>query len=195
MRNIVFDWTNAHNGRLLGFIGILSTILQGGYVRRAIAKTGEITMARRGVSSCVISLCLLSALPFLTKGDNIVVGVRVMYLAAAFLAFTSATVVNSLTALASLQCDEVEDDKKEAKPVEYPELAKGRALGEFRSSGQLGRAVGPLLGTCFRPCVYYLDSDPTVIDQLVRLIGLLVSFSWFQIRIVLYLNGLLVLSH
>lgn len=121
-------------------------------------------MARRGVSSCVISLFLLSALPFLTKGDNIAVGVRVMYIAAAFLAFTSATVVNSLTALASLQCDEAEEDGKEAKALAYPELAKGRALGEFRSSGQLGRAIGPLLGK-FSFC-----SELRVLEMKMRLI-------------------------
>lgn len=149
----MFDWTNAQNGRLLGFIGILSTLLQGGYVRRAIAKTGEIVMARRGVSSCVFSLFFLSLLPYLARdevpyfaGGGVRIGIRLMYLAAAFLAFTSATVVNSLTALASLQCDE--DSEQEGKKVLHPELSKGRALGQFRSSGQLGRAIGPLLGEC-----------------------------------------------
>ena len=29
------------------------------------------------------------------------------------------------------------------------QLAKGKALGQFRSSGQLGRAIGPLLGKSF----------------------------------------------
>lgn len=49
--------------------------------------------------------------------------------------------MNSLTALASLQCEESRVDEGE-----HPELAKGRALGTFRSAGQLGRAIGPLLG-------------------------------------------------
>lgn len=63
------------------------------------------------------------------------------------MAFTSATVVNSLTAFASLQCDEGVFDEVTGKPVEeHPQLAKGKALGQFRSSGQLGRAIGPLLG-------------------------------------------------
>jgi hypothetical protein len=63
------------------------------------------------------------------------------------MAFTSATVVNSLTAFASLQCDDGHIDEATGKVVqEHPELAKGKALGEFRSSGQLGRALGPLLG-------------------------------------------------
>jgi hypothetical protein len=74
------------------------------------------------------------------------------------MAFTSATVVNALTAHASLQCDEAPEDEEIAaqqsvgggKPlkaiIHRPELAKGQALGRFRSSGQLGRAIGPLLG-------------------------------------------------
>ena len=103
-------------------------------------------MARRGVSSCVFSLFFLSLLPYFTEQDATVqTGIRVMYLAAALLAFTSATVVNSLTALASLQCDE-DNGKEKEKATAHPRLSKGRALGRFRSSGQLGRAVGPLLG-------------------------------------------------
>jgi hypothetical protein len=142
----VFDWTNLQNGRLLGFIGVLSTLLQGGYVRRAIAKTGEIVMARRGISSCVLSLFFLSLLPYFAQHEAIVrTGMRTLYLAAALLAFTSATVVNSLTALASLQCDDDNENEKE-KAASHPGLSKGRALGQFRSSGQLGRAIGPLLG-------------------------------------------------
>ncbi|RXW24612.1 hypothetical protein EST38_g1264 [Candolleomyces aberdarensis] len=62
------------------------------------------------------------------------------------MAFTSATVVNSLTALASLQCDE-SFDQDTGKPIQqHADLAKGQALGKFRSSGQLGRALGPIIG-------------------------------------------------
>ena len=140
----MFDWNNSQNGRLLGFIGVLSTLLQGGYVRRAIAKTGELRMAQRGVSTCVLALIVMSTLPSIAANHDLLsTGIKAMYLAAAFLAFTSATVVNSLTALASLQCD---DDSDKKVTEQYPQLAKGRALGGFRSSGQLGRALGPLLG-------------------------------------------------
>jgi len=131
----VFDWDNSKNGRLLATIGVLSALLQGGYTRTATRKTGEVVMARRGVLSCALGIILLSILPYLTGAWPS----RAIYVAATFLAFTSATVVSSLTALASLQCDE------EASGRASP-LAKGRALGQFRSSGQLGRAIGPLLG-------------------------------------------------
>ncbi|KAF9508275.1 hypothetical protein BS47DRAFT_1350585 [Hydnum rufescens UP504] len=143
----LFDWTNLQNGRLLGFIGVLSTLLQGGYVRRAIAKTGEIL--------CPLPF-FLSLLPYFAQHEAIVrTGIRTLYLAAALLAFTSATVVNSLTALASLQCDD-DNEKEKEKAASHPGLSKGRALGQFRSSGQLGRAIGPLLA-----CASYWTFGPT----------------------------------
>src|ERR1700761_3120897 len=142
----VFDWSNFQNGRLIGFIGIISALLQGGYVRRAIPKVGEGSMARRGISSCIMSLILMSTLPHLSPAA----ASKIMFTAAACLAFTSATVVNSLTSFASLQCDDGIQSKDEntgkIDSLNEPLLAKGRALGEFRSSGQLGRAIGPLLG-------------------------------------------------
>lgn len=133
----LFDWSNAQNGALIGSIGVMSALLQGGYVRRAMGKTGEGVMARRGVSSAMIGLGLLSIVPTLGQSQS---GVWVLRGAAACLAFTSSTVVNALTAFASLQCAEDGED-------EHVDLAKGKALGLFRSSGQLGRAVGPLLGS------------------------------------------------
>lgn len=131
---------------LIGFIGIISALLQGGYVRRAIPKIGEGVMARRGVASCALGLVLLGIVPQFVA-SHISVSIRLLQAAAVCLAFTSATVVNSLTSFASLQCDEVVDSDTGKPMMEHPQLAKGKALGQFRSSGQLGRAIGPLLGT------------------------------------------------
>lgn len=111
-------------------------------------------MARRGTSSCAIGLLLLALVPHFTLSRP-GLAFRLLQAAAVCMAFTSATVVNSLTAHASLQCDEEPDftaaEGGDERPVETtfarrPELAKGQALGRFRSSGQLGRAIGPLLG-------------------------------------------------
>ncbi|KNZ81535.1 Major facilitator superfamily domain-containing protein 10 [Termitomyces sp. J132] len=133
----LLDWNNRQNGVLIGSIGVLSALLQGGYVRRSMSKVGEGVMARRGVPALAMKLL---------QGG------------AVCLAFTSATVVNALTAYASLQCDEGGFDDVTGKPKEeHPQLAKGRALGQFRSSGQLGRAVGPLLA-----CASYWTFGPSV---------------------------------
>jgi MFS family permease len=94
-----------------------------------------------------MGLILLAFMPQFMS-TNITLAIRLLQGAAVCMAFTSATVVNSLTAFASLQCDEGVFDKVTGKPIEeHPQLAKGKALGQFRSSGQLGRAIGPLLGT------------------------------------------------
>lgn len=156
----MLDWNNKQNGALIGFIGVVSAFIQGGYSRRATVKVGEGVMARRGVFSCAVGLILLAILPQLVA-KNTAAAVRLLQGAAVCLAFTSATVVNSLTSYASLQCDEGLD-KETGKPIaEHPQLAKGKALGHFRSSGQLGRAIGPLLGTsagCKRLFLYLSDT-------------------------------------
>jgi hypothetical protein len=151
----VFDWSNTQNGKLIGSIGIISAVLQGGYVRRALTRVGELKMARRGTLSCAIGLVALALVPHFALSRPRL-AFRLLQAAAVQMAFTSATVVNSLTALASLQCDEAPEDEgaaqqgvdggKPSRAIQRPELAKGQALGRFRSSGQLGRAIGPLLG-------------------------------------------------
>ncbi|KAG1755585.1 major facilitator superfamily domain-containing protein [Suillus lakei] len=125
----LFDWNNKQNGVLMGSIGIITAAL---------------------------GLVFLAILPhFVSTQPKIAVGL--LRAAAVCLAFTSATVVSSLTSYASLQCDEG-FDKDTGKPAAgHPELAKGKALGEFRSSGQLGRAIGPLLA-----CASYWTFGPSV---------------------------------
>jgi hypothetical protein len=179
--------------------------------------------------SCAGALIVLSMLPHLlrsTSGNKVAsadirAAVGMLHAAAALLSFTSATVVSSLTALASLQCDEepskgvplaqtsvgqdeggqaisaaaglstsvsqagsggsvrtrpsaprakgrvnpaIKEVDKRPEPktpattndnVTVVRNAKGipigRALGEFRSAGQLGRAIGPLMGMFATP--------------------------------------------
>ncbi|KAG9095876.1 hypothetical protein FS749_009547, partial [Ceratobasidium sp. UAMH 11750] len=110
----LLDWNNSQNGRLLGLIGIFSALLQGGYVRRATSVVGEPAFVRRGMVSCTAALIVLSMMPHLLRDTggkgvtqaDIRSAVGMLHAAAALLSFTSATVVSSLTALASLQCDE-----------------------------------------------------------------------------------------
>ncbi|KAI9009929.1 major facilitator superfamily domain-containing protein [Phycomyces nitens] len=125
----VLDYSHMQQGKLLGTMGIMSSLIQGGYVRRKVQVVGEKALVIQGMVACVVGLGCLA-----------ITALRVqqawLYCGVCFLAFTSGTVVNCLTSLASLQCD---DDH-----AENNRLAKGRALGEFRSFGQLGRALGPV---------------------------------------------------
>ncbi|GAA5930104.1 uncharacterized protein JCM15063_004718 [Sporobolomyces koalae] len=162
LTNNLFDFSNAQNGRLLGFIGILSSLLQGGYVRRASStRRKTFSLAVSGIKACQLSLFLLSSLPFLSRQQEqhstTTVSMVVLYLAAAGLAYVSATVVNSLNSLASLETDVDSDSRRD---VSGKSIEKGKALGKFRSKGQLGRALGPLFATgvywCASPAVAYL---------------------------------------
>lgn len=130
-------------------MGVMSALLQGGYTRRVMNKVGEGAMARRGVMSCTVALALLALLPLAATADRQTTARWLLRGAAACMAFTSATVVNALTAYASLQCDDPIVDRVTGETHDaHPQLAKGSALGKFRSTGQLGRAIGPLLGSC-----------------------------------------------
>jgi len=166
----LLDWTNKQNGMLIGSIGIISALLQGGYVRRAMSKVGEGVMARRGVSSCAVGLVLLAVFPqYVSSKPKL--AMKLLQGGAICLAFTSATVVNSLTAFASLQCDEGGFSEVTGKPLdEHPELTKGKALGRFRSSGQLGRAIGPLLA-----CASYWTFGPSITYGVSALATLVIS--------------------
>ncbi|KAJ6262531.1 hypothetical protein Dda_3342 [Drechslerella dactyloides] len=112
----LFSFTSRDNGRLLGFVGLTASLLQGSFTRRAPPHT----VVKTGLLSAAAAFLLLSRINT----------VRMLYVAAFFLAVTSATVVTGLTALASLRVAKGE---------------RGRRLGGFRGAGQIGRACGPVL--------------------------------------------------
>lgn len=114
----LFGYTSALNGRLLGFMGLVASLLQGGLTRRL----PPLLSVRIGVVSCLLALLLLARI-------NTVGG---LYAAATLLAVTTATVVTGLNALSSFEAGEDE---------------RGGKLGNLRSWGQVGRGVGPLLFT------------------------------------------------
>lgn len=114
----LFGYDAKLNGRLLGFMGLVASLLQGGVTRRL----PPLTSVRIGVVSCLLALFLLARI-------DTVLG---LYIATTLLAVTTATVVTGLNALSSFEAGEDE---------------RGGKLGNLRSWGQLGRGVGPLLFT------------------------------------------------
>jgi MFS family permease len=114
----LFSFTSGKNGRLLGYVGLVASILQGGVTRRL----PPLMSVRVGTVACLASFILLGQV-------NTVGG---LYLAATCLAVTSATVVTGLNALSSFEAHEDE---------------RGNKLGMLRSWGQLGRGLGPILFT------------------------------------------------
>lgn len=102
----LFNYSSAQNGRVLGFIGLLASLLQGGFSRRAKASL----VAKIGLASSSISFFLLSQ----TNSQTM------LYISAVFLAITSACVVTALNTLASLRVSEE---------------SRGAGMGAFRSAG------------------------------------------------------------
>jgi len=112
----LFSYQAKDSGRLLGFIGLVASLLQGSLVRRM----HPLKVVQMGVVSCAIAFLMLGRVK--TQGA--------LYGAAALLAVTSATVVTGLNSLSSFEASADE---------------RGNKLGNHRSFGQVGRALGPLL--------------------------------------------------
>jgi MFS family permease len=94
-------------------------MIQGGYVRRKAGQIGEAKMATQGLSCIIPGLLLI----------GFTSSVWMLYFGLFFLAIGSAMVIPCLTSLVSLYT---------------PETDQGRALGQFRGLGALGRVIGPI---------------------------------------------------
>ncbi|EQB56292.1 hypothetical protein CGLO_03714 [Colletotrichum gloeosporioides Cg-14] len=114
----LFAFGSSKNGRLLGYVGLVASILQGGVTRRL----PPLLSVRMGTVACLVSFILLGRIS--TTGG--------LYAAATCLAVTSSTVVTGLNTLSSFEAAEGE---------------RGGKLGILRSWGQLGRGLGPILFT------------------------------------------------
>lgn len=144
----LFGYNSARNGRLLGYMGLVASILQGGVTRRL----PPLLSVRIGVVSCLLALFLLARID--TVGG--------LYAATTLLAVTTATVVTGLNALSSFEAGEDE---------------RGGKLGNLRSWGQLGRGVGPLLFTSVywwagREVAYTLGSMGVLTVSMIVFFGL-----------------------
>ncbi|KAI9831087.1 MAG: hypothetical protein M1826_003985 [Phylliscum demangeonii] len=112
----LFGYGGRQSGRLLGFIGLVASLLQAGVTRRL----DPLRAVQAGVLSAVLAFFVLDRL----RSE------RALYAAAALLALTSATVVTGLRSLSSFEAAESE---------------RGEKMGNHRSWGQVGRALGPVV--------------------------------------------------
>ncbi|KAL6691778.1 MFS general substrate transporter [Trichoderma pleuroticola] len=144
----LFQFTSGKNGRLLGYIGLVASVFQGGITRRLT----PLLSVRIGTVACLTAFILLSRLS--TLGG--------LYAAATCLAITSATVVTGLNALSSFEANEHE---------------RGSKLGIMRSWGQLGRGLGPIVFTSVywwagREYAYTMGSMGALVVVTVAFLGL-----------------------
>lgn len=144
----LFAFDSSRNGRLLGFVGLVASILQGGVTRRL----APLVSVRTGVLSSLAAFVLLGHVS--TIGG--------LYVAATCLAITSATVVTGLNTLSSFEAAEDE---------------RGGKLGILRSWGQLGRGLGPVLFTSIywwagRETAYNVGAAGMAVVAAVVMVGL-----------------------
>ena len=114
----LFSYGASQSGRLLGFIGLIATILEGGVTRRLPA----LRMVQIGVVSCAVSFFLLGRVQTQTM----------LYLAAALLAVTNATVVTGLKSLSSLEAGINETGEK---------LGNHRSWGMLQCTSTVSRLI------------------------------------------------------
>ncbi|KAJ3076435.1 hypothetical protein HDU98_003299 [Podochytrium sp. JEL0797] len=158
-----FQFSHAQQGKYLGLMGIVSACVQGGYVRRFAHKVvTEKTIVVQGMASCCVGLWVIGQL---AVGEQ---GVVWIYVGAVFLAFTSGTVVTTLTSLASLTISGTKLNPLDEAPKGLS-TNQGKILGQFRSAGQLGRSMGPL----FACSAYWVLGSPSSYGIGSMAIGLL----------------------
>ena len=103
----LFGYSSKQSGRLLGYMGLVASIIQGGMTRRM----HPLRVVQTGVLACAASFFMLATLDTEKR----------LYLAATLLAVTTGTVVTGLNSLSSFEASEGE---------------RGGKLGNHRSWGK-----------------------------------------------------------
>jgi MFS transporter, DHA1 family, tetracycline resistance protein len=109
-----------HTGYVLGAIGILGVIIQGGLIGRLVRRFGEAPIALAGAVSMCAGLCALALSS----------GIGIMFIASAAVGIGNSLLMPTLSSLVSRSAES---------------SWQGRALGLMQSSGSLARWVGPML--------------------------------------------------
>jgi MFS family permease len=116
------------NAMMFLFVGVILSLMQGGYVHRMGTRISPRSMTLHGLTMLVPGLAIIGI-------AGAVRSAALLYVGLFLLAAGSAQATPCLTALVSLYA---------------PAEDQGRILGVFRSLGALGRAMGPLVA-----CVAY----------------------------------------
>ena len=116
-----FQFSPLHNAYLFTFVGIVSALVQGGFVRKRAHQIGEVNLSLTGFVLLFLGFLILAQTAFLI----------LLYFGLFLIATGAALIIPCLPTIVSLGS---------------PEAEQGRSLGVFRSLGAFGRVVGPLAG-------------------------------------------------
>lgn len=110
-------------GRVLGFVGLVAAIVQGGSIRPLTKRFGEARLVRAGVVVQVVAFALLGASPRFGAS-----ALLALFVAAGLIALGNGLSTPSVSSYVSRRSDAA---------------SQGAALGALQSAGALARVVGP----------------------------------------------------
>jgi MFS family permease len=133
-----FGYDPWHVGWIFAFVGIISAVIQGGFIGKLVKRFGEPVLVIAGALLFAASLFIT---PFVTVG----VGVGGILLVGAMSSIGNALMAPALTSLGSKSASEKD---------------QGSVLGVMQSVASLARAVGPTLAAgLIYSAVTHLSSD------------------------------------
>ena len=133
-----FGYDAAETGYLLGFVGLMAAVMQGGVFGPLSKRFGE---AKLVVAGCALLVLSLLAVPFVGADFG---GLGFLLIGIASFAIGNSIASPALTSLASKAASDAE---------------QGQALGILQSSASLARVIGPLLcGVLLNNAVQQVDS-------------------------------------
>ena len=129
----LFGYRSSQSGKLLGFIGLIASILQGSVTRRL----HPLRVVQIGVVACAAAFLLLSTLTTETQ----------LYGAASLLAVTTATVVTGLNSLSSFEAGEGERGGKLGNHRSWGKSCRISAMSHGLKTNFLDRSSWEIYGT------------------------------------------------
>lgn len=125
-----FGMGDAGTGRVLGVVGVIAAIVQGGAIRPLSRRYGETRLVQAGVLLQVVAFAMLAASPGFARGP-----VAMLFAASGVLALGSGLTSPSLSSYVSRR---------------GTATAQGATLGVLQSLSALGRVAGPTIaGTVY----------------------------------------------
>lgn len=121
---VKFGYDAEHTGYLLGFVGLLAAVMQGGVFGILAKRFGE---AKLVIAGCVILVASLFAVPYVSSASG---GLIALLIGVGAFAIGNSIASPALTSLASKAASDEE---------------QGQALGILQSAASLARVIGPLL--------------------------------------------------
>lgn len=151
---VKFGYDAEKTGYLLGFVGLVAAVMQGGVFGVLAKRFGEVPLIAAG---CVILTASLIAVPFVSAESG---GLPMLLIGIAAFAIGNSISSPALTSLASKSANEAE---------------QGQALGIMQSFASLARVLGPLLCGLLLNNQFNQVDDATILRTFWAAAGIMIA--------------------